>query len=94
MAPLVTLCVVASLATATVAATAHSGTSIGTFSGCPHDTRPTPERIANVERPLRIAVLQFVRTSFRHNTKQPADQLLGARIRHGNPDGPAGRAEA
>jgi hypothetical protein len=71
MVRLVIFCVVASLATATVAATAHSGpagTPIGTFNGCPHNTRPIPERIATFEQPLRIAVLQFVRTSFRHIT--------------------------
>jgi hypothetical protein len=84
MARLVTVCVMSVLATATVSATARSGSAgspVGTFSGCPHDTRPIPERIATFERPLRIAVLQFVGTSFRHFTKQPAGQLAGARIR-------------
>ncbi len=84
MARTVTVCAVAVLAIATGAATARSasvGTPIGTFSGCPHDTRPIPERITTFQRSLRTAVLQFVRTSFRHITQQPANQLIGARIR-------------
>jgi hypothetical protein len=84
MARIVTVCAIVILATAKGAATARSlsvGTPIGTFNGCPHNTRPIPERITTFERPLRTAVLQFVRTSFRHITRQPADQLIGARIR-------------
>jgi hypothetical protein len=84
VARIVTVCVIVALAAAALATTARSGstgTPIGTFNGCPHDTRPIPERIATVERPLRIAVLQFVRTSFRHITNQPSHQLVGARVR-------------
>jgi hypothetical protein len=54
---------------------------VGTFSGCPRDTRPLPGPVSSLERPLRIAVLQFVRTSFPKVAQTPPSKLVGARVR-------------
>jgi hypothetical protein len=84
MAARLTACVVAALAAATISATARpasAGTPPGTFSGCPQNTRPIAGNVPTFERPLRVAVLQFVRTSFRNITTTPVRQLAGARIR-------------
>jgi len=54
---------------------------VGTFSGCPRDARPFPGPLDSFERPLRIAVLQFVRTSFPKLVRTPPSQLVGARVR-------------
>jgi hypothetical protein len=54
---------------------------VGTFSGCPRDTRPLPEPVSSFERPLRIVVLQFIRTSFPKLVRSPPSQLVGARVR-------------
>jgi hypothetical protein len=43
-----------------------AATPVGTFSGCPRDTRPLPERVATFARALRVAVRQFLRTQFPH----------------------------
>jgi len=73
---LTTLAVGAGAARSTVAAPPSA-----TFSGCPRDTRPFPVAADRFERPLRAAVLQFVRTSLPKISKTPAKDLLGARIR-------------
>jgi len=55
------------------------GVPPGTFSGCPHDTRPLPvQPLATYAPSVRNAVLQFVRTSFTHISHKPA-KLDGAR---------------
>jgi len=54
---------------------------VGTFSGCPRDTRPLPGPLRTFERPVGVAVLQFVRTSFPKIVQTPPSQLVGARIR-------------
>jgi hypothetical protein len=70
--------------TAVVASSARaqvSGAPPGTFSGCPHDTQALPGPLRSFERPVRIAVLQFVRTSFRTFARTPPSLLDGARVR-------------
>jgi len=54
---------------------------VGTFSGCPRDTRPLLGPLSSFAGPLRMAVLQFVRTSFAKLVHSPSSQLVGARVR-------------
>lgn len=72
-------------------ANAHSPP--GTFSGCPHDALPLSARpLDSYQRAVRIAALQFVRTSFVHISRSPS-KLVGARttsvflVRHWLPSG-------
>jgi hypothetical protein len=66
-------------ATTATAVASRSGVPPGTFSGCPHDTRPLPGRpLAAYAPTVRKAVLQFVRTSFVHLFKTPP-KIAGAR---------------
>lgn len=66
------------LVTAAPARTA--GPPPGTFSGCPHDTRPLPRRLSASVRTVRSAVEQFVRTSLWKVASAPASELVGARV--------------
>lgn len=68
-------------ATSAAGAFAAGGRPAGTFSGCPRDTRPLPGPLRVFERPLRVAVLQFVHTSFRKISETPPSELVGARVR-------------
>jgi len=77
------LVVIALLSTGAMAGRARSDSSqppAGTFSGCPHGTRPLPDPIVTFEQPLRRAVLQFVRTSLWKVSNTPARELIGARV--------------
>ena len=69
------------VAVASARAKASGGQPAGTFSGCPHDTQPLPGPLRSVERPARMAVLQFVRTSFRKFAETRPNELAGARVR-------------
>jgi hypothetical protein len=79
---LVTLLLFAAVVASSASARTVGGVpAVGTFSGCPRDTRPLPGPLSSFERPLRITVLQFVRTSFPKVAQTPPSKLAGALIR-------------
>ena len=67
------------MAAGVATAFASSHPAPGTFGGCPHDALPLPARpLRSYERTVRVAVLQFVRTSFVHISRTPG-KLVDAR---------------
>ena len=80
--PVVVLSVFVALVVTTATARSSAGSPpVGTFSGCPRDTRPLPGPLVSFEKPLDAAVLQFVRTSLPKLGTTPARQFVGARVR-------------